>query len=244
MSIFAWYGYEGSLYKRAKTLTDIGFSSLSLWWEREDGKSAEENLKILRDMGLNIDLVHLPYFPGGFWGKEKLPFEEAFLRALNELHSGEIARAVFHPTSIKELDLAIDQEGLELIYRLYQRAKILGVDLLVENLREDPHLFTLLENFDLGLCLDTGHLGISGNEKRLKKYFPRVRALHLHDNDGKSDLHLIPGDGILPLKTWLKDLPKGVEYHLEINRGLSEVYKDYNEVEYLTRAKKSLSLLE
>lgn len=71
-----------------------------------------------------------------------------------------------------------------------------------------------------------------------------MRALHLHDNDGKSDLHLIPGDGILPLNTWLKDLPKGVEYHLEINRGLSEVYKDYNEVEYLTRAKKSLSLLE
>lgn len=172
MSIFAWYGYEGSLYKRAKTLTDIGFSSLSLWWEREDGKSAEENLKILRDMGLNIDLVHLPYFPGGFWGKEKLPFEEAFLRALNELHSGEIARAVFHPTSIKELDLAIDQEGLELFYRLYQRAKILGVDLLIENLREDPHLFTLLENFDLGLVLIQAILAYQEMRRGLRNIFP------------------------------------------------------------------------
>lgn len=244
MSIFAWYGYEGSLYKRAKTLADIGFSSVSLWWEEEDGKSPEENLKNLRDMGLNIDLVHLPYFPGGLWGKEKKPFEEAFLRALYELHSGEIAQAVFHPTSIKELDLAIDQEGLELLYRLYHRAKILGVNLLLENLQKDPHLFTLLENFDLDLCLDTGHLGISGNYKKLRKYFPRISALHLHDNDGKKDLHLIPGDGILPLNIWLKELPKGVDYHLEINRGLSSFYKDYTEAEYLTRAKESLSLLE
>lgn len=243
MSIFAWYGYEGSLHKRALALKERGFSSLSLWWEEEDNKSPEENLQSLRRLDMKIELVHLPYFPGGLWGGQKRLFEEAFLRSLEQLHRGEIPLVVFHPTSFEELELPLDEGGLELAYKLGQRARVLGINLAVENLQQDPHLFGLLESLDIALCLDTGHMGISGNYEGLKKYFHRIKALHLHDNDGKKDLHLIPGDGVLPLDKWLKQVPQGLDYHLEINRGLSDYYEGYDERGYLERAKKSLSIL-
>ena len=34
----------------------------------------------------------------------------------------------------------------------------------------------------------------------------RMGHLHLVDNDGQSDSHLLPGDGIMPLKQILRDM--------------------------------------
>lgn len=243
MSIFAWYGYEGTLTQRAALLMESGFFSLSLWWEKEDHCDPEANVKALRRLGVSIDLVHLPYYPGGLWGEEHGLYEEAFLLSLEELHKSEIPLAVFHPSALAEVELPVCERGLEVMHRLSARAKTLGLELAAENLYRDPHLFALLDHVDIGLCLDTGHLGLSGNAPRLKAYFPRIKALHLHDNDGKQDLHLIPGDGVLPLGEWLRDVPGNVAYHLEINRGLSHRYGDCEERIYLKRARQSLLFL-
>ena len=148
MSIFAWYGYEGSLIQRAKTLKKAGFSSLSLWWEREDNKSPDENLETLRSLGIKTELIHMPYFPGGLWGGEQELFEKAFLSVINELHKAEISLAVFHPTTFEELELPVSEMGLEIAYRLFCRAKEMGISLVAENLQRDPHLFSLLEYFN------------------------------------------------------------------------------------------------
>lgn len=48
-----------------------------------------------------------------------------------------------------------------------------------------------------GLCLDTGHLLLLG--KNFRTYIPvvgkRIKALHIHDNDGRKDCHLAPLTG-------------------------------------------------
>ena len=48
-----------------------------------------------------------------------------------------------------------------------------------------------------GLCLDTGHLLLLG--KDFRNYIPllgkRIKALHIHDNDGRVDRHLAPMTG-------------------------------------------------
>lgn len=50
-----------------------------------------------------------------------------------------------------------------------------------------------------GLCLDTGHLNVL--RKNVREYIRllggRIRALHIHDNDGVGDQHLIPFAGTL-----------------------------------------------
>ncbi len=48
-----------------------------------------------------------------------------------------------------------------------------------------------------GLCMDTGHLNLL--RKNLRTYVPilgkRIKALHIHDNDGASDAHMAPYTG-------------------------------------------------
>jgi sugar phosphate isomerase/epimerase len=50
---------------------------------------------------------------------------------------------------------------------------------------------------DAGVCLDTGHAFITNHSpvKVLDAIRERLLTLHVHDNDGKQDLHQIPGEG-------------------------------------------------
>jgi len=79
----------------------------------------------------------------------------------------------------------------------------LGIKAAVENLPWQSHadglVDTLLAEFDekfLGFCFDSGHAFIMKQEHLLEKHIGRLIVTHLHDNDGKADQHLLPGEGI------------------------------------------------
>jgi sugar phosphate isomerase/epimerase len=57
----------------------------------------------------------------------------------------------------------------------------------------------LIQNTQVKACLDTGHLNLMGNELEdaINRLGESLGALHLSENDGKADLHLLPGDGNL-----------------------------------------------
>ncbi|MBN2395146.1 MAG: sugar phosphate isomerase/epimerase [Candidatus Atribacteria bacterium] len=68
----------------------------------------------------------------------------------------------------------------------------------------------------LGICLDTGHYLLNhksdknnfelGEEKiNLPQYLMHI---HIHDNDGRKDLHLLPGEGCFPWSLFLNYLSK------------------------------------
>ncbi len=50
-----------------------------------------------------------------------------------------------------------------------------------------------------GLCLDTGHLNLVNErfQEYSQKLGGRIKALHIHDNNGMSDLHLAPYSGTI-----------------------------------------------
>jgi sugar phosphate isomerase/epimerase len=86
---------------------------------------------------------------------------------------------------------------------LVEWAERLKVPLLLENVwEEDPELHRkLFEEIDspwFGFCLDVGHQH-SFSRTPLKEWLdasaPRLREIHLHDNDGSFDLHLPVGEG-------------------------------------------------
>jgi len=71
--------------------------------------------------------------------------------------------------------------------------------LCVENMWETPieTFFTLMDAMSspqIAICLDTGHLHVSkGNPELFIRYAgPRLKALHIADNDGSKDQHLMP----------------------------------------------------
>lgn len=80
-------------------------------------------------------------------------------------------------------------------------AKKLNVRIAVENMESDDFgvLTALMNEYDeslLGLCYDSGHGNIDGRGlDNLEKAKERLIALHLHDNDGMNDQHIIPFAG-------------------------------------------------
>ncbi len=84
-----------------------------------------------------------------------------------------------------------------------------NVRICVENLFDFPGEY-MLEAWDrlfsrypeefLGLCYDAGHANMIWGQQApeiLQRYKERIFAVHLHDNDGKGDGHLIPGEGTI-----------------------------------------------
>jgi len=86
-------------------------------------------------------------------------------------------------------------------------ARQAGVRLLLENIISSgtrvQKLLELLDEIDpaqeVGLCVDLGHAHVEGNVvAELRLALPRLAHLHVHDNDGRQDAHLAPGQGSIP----------------------------------------------
>jgi sugar phosphate isomerase/epimerase len=83
-------------------------------------------------------------------------------------------------------------------------ARALGVRIAVENLNDTGHwaiIAHILESYApdyVGLCYDSGH-GNKGEDglSHLERLGDRLIAVHLHDNNGLADQHLIPFTGTL-----------------------------------------------
>nr|MBN2276779.1 sugar phosphate isomerase/epimerase [candidate division Zixibacteria bacterium] len=99
----------------------------------------------------------------------------------------------------------------------------------IENLpREDGSWICarLLDRFDrsrLGFCYDSSHENFSGPPFHLlEKYYDRMITCHLSDNHGRSDEHLIPGDGIIDwerLSQYFEKVPNLKSILFEVGTG-------------------------
>ena len=87
------------------------------------------------------------------------------------------------------------------------RCRELGIMCVLEN--KLPHLLfgntsdilwilDAISTSEIGACLDTGHATIAGDIfTLLHKLAGHLRIIHAHDNDGHSDIHRTPGDGVI-----------------------------------------------
>jgi sugar phosphate isomerase/epimerase len=58
----------------------------------------------------------------------------------------------------------------------------------------------------LGICFDAGHANTAGNTDEWLALADRFVNVHLHDNRGERDEHLVLGEGTVPLAKILKAL--------------------------------------
>jgi sugar phosphate isomerase/epimerase len=110
----------------------------------------------------------------------------------------------------------------------YAEAK--GVRLALENLssgytREPDRLVALMGELDstnVGVVIDTGHRSLSGDPAAALRTVGRhLITLHLHDNHGERDEHLLPGQGAIDwvdVMQALRDIDYGGEFMYEIGR--------------------------
>jgi sugar phosphate isomerase/epimerase len=85
---------------------------------------------------------------------------------------------------------------------------------LLENLWEPTpqHLCALLEKVDspqLGVCLDVGHVNVFSSSSYgdwFAALGDRIGYMHVHDNHGTRDEHLVPGEGTVDWRVFSDDI--------------------------------------
>jgi sugar phosphate isomerase/epimerase len=168
-----------------------------------------------RDSELTLHSLHSPMYTDEIWGRSgpQTHINITDLDKSRRIHwVGEIKRAI-EIAEVVPFRYLIQHLGVggqefseyaieaafgsleELIIFAGQR----GVEILLENtpneLADAEHLqlFNSMTHLNLKYVFDTGHAHIgAGIAHEFAIMKPRIRSLHVHDNDGKEDQHLFP----------------------------------------------------
>lgn len=146
---------------------------------------------------------------------ESKPVVETLKNWLDLFEAIGIKSAVLHCDGMYDSNFSLEEKRERNAAVLRQLTDYLkGKDLVIclENLREfcenaDELLWYInkLGSENLGICLDTGHLNISqfgDQEAFIKKAGKHLKALHIADNEGERDQHMMPfGRGTVDIET-------------------------------------------
>jgi len=144
----------------------------------------------------------------------------------------ELYEAIGIENAVLHCDSLIEQQGLteaeiydrnvEVLTQIQEKTKGMKIRICLENLRgicrDADSLVSIVDRLDpdrFGICLDTGHLNIGGGKQRefILKAGHRLHALHIADNEGQSDQHMMPfGRGNVDFAEVVAAL-REVDYH-------------------------------
>lgn len=199
-------------------------------------EKAEKIRKMAEDEGLTINQCHAPFRfnysdPAGFGYATKM-----LRRSLEVAGIMGAKNVIVHPLHYrryKENATFVHFENVKLFQSLIPAAEECGVTICAENMWQwnadhtkalpdecafpDEFAFLVDEvgGSNFGACLDLGHAALTAEDvgwttaefiRKLGK--KRLKALHVHDNDGVSDLHTAPYLGTMDWDEITKALKK------------------------------------
>ena len=239
------------------SIKNAGFKNVFLqWYNRDDLEvSQEKQLEYARKVGLNVVFVHLRYKRiNDIWNKDidASDVVEEYIHDLEVCKKNGINLVIMHLTS-KMVAPEYNEIGLERLRKIINKAEELGIYIAFENTKIRGYLeyvFGNIKSDNIGLCYDAGHCHAHFDDEFNYEFFKdRIFAVHLHDNHGQLDEHLLPFDGTI---NWehviekLKDCNYNSYVTLELsyrrdylNMSSDEFYK-----EGYKRGEKLLSLFE
>jgi len=218
------FAYEPLRFEHLKEAADAGFGKIELWAMTPHFDTGDEaKLKALKDwladLSLEAPSFHAPFYVDlseareGRWLSLAAPDKDAreaaidkTIQALRAFRPFGARVVVIHPSAPGEAGDGDTYEALEAsIARLLPLAEELDVVWALENIpsalgRAEPlaGFVARIGHPRLRICIDTGHALITeGQNTRsaIERLMPFCVAAHLHDNDGRNDAHLIPGEG-------------------------------------------------
>lgn len=213
---FKMHGYNYS---------EISFEHAYMLMERGDIKKAGEDFKKFAcDIGVDISQGHLSY-------EAKLckPEGMEFLKKQIDLFQVMgVKNAVLHCDSLtwKEAPLSDDEkikENEKALSEILDYVKGTDMVICLENLissnfvnNVDGILYFInkFNSPNLGICLDTGHLNLRDKDQVnfIRKAGKHIKALHLADNQGVNDQHLMPfGCGGVDFASVIREM-KALDY--------------------------------
>ncbi len=240
LSVWSSYYYELSpedamreFKAHGYNFCEVSFEHACVLMNRGDIKKAGMEFgNFARDLGMELSQGHLSY-------EAKLcqPEGREFLKKQIDLFLAMgVKNAVLHCDALKwsEENLSAEQkieENCKAIGELLDYIKGSDMVICLENLISTDFvnsvdgLMYFMERFNsknLGICLDTGHLNLRDKDQVnfIRKAGKHIKALHLADNEGQRDQHLMPyGCGRVDFVSVIREMKAlGYEglYNLEI----------------------------
>ena len=236
------YTKDTPFEKRIELIKNAGFKSVMLFWNGSD--VFQDELMCVKENGLRIENVHAPFhMMNNLWTDEN-PMDSLIKLhgAIDSCHNFAIKTLVVHPTDTTAPP-PVSECGKTYFKGLIRYAKSLNVDLAFENIECPEYLDTIFGECDdtnVKLCYDLGHENcFSKGSDVLSKYGSRLKALHIHDNDGTADQHAIPFDGNIDMQRFVSKL-KELDYYgvisLEVMRCRSSLYDGMTDEQFLAKA--------
>ena len=218
------FAREPLRFGHLKDAAEAGFRKIELWamtphFDVSDAPRLRTLERWLDDLSLSAPSLHAPFYSDlseakkGRWLSLSAPDAETraaalekTTRAMRALRPLGARIAVLHPGAPAKAGEGDGWEALEeSLARLLPLAEELDAVLALENIpaalgRAEP-LAGFVERVGhprLKICIDAGHALLTEGERvrgAVERMAPLCAAAHLHDNDGRSDAHLIPGEG-------------------------------------------------
>lgn len=190
-----------------------GFQNVFIqWYNKEWNPTQEEQLKYIREKGLNVIFAHLGYKNiNDLWLENEVGDElvEGYKNDIKICKENNIPMVVMHLTSKSEAP-KYNETGLKRLKEIVDYAQELNIKVAFENTKIKGYLDYVIENIDnenVGICFDSGHYHVHFNDDLdFPKFKDRIFAVHLHDNDQSDDLHLMPFEGTLDWEETIKNL--------------------------------------
>ena len=199
-----------------------------------DREFARPYLEASKKYGLDNFQAHAP-FPSLVWGLGD-EYNDGIIEVLKKTIAAcdyvNCRNLVIHPFYYS-FEHAMDPEtekktNLERYSMLIPEAKKYGVNILLENMFSKynnkryesccsiadtaclyiDELNRIASQDIFGFCMDTGHLHLLGKDQYnfMMKLGKRIRAFHVHDNDGASDQHIAPYMGTIVWDRFIQGL--------------------------------------
>jgi len=253
LNIFTFFSHPMPFAERFRLIKQAGFDGVSLWWGDDDTDQDHElQPDLARAAGLAIENVHMPFFgSNNLWNDS--PMGEFVLRqhlqCIDDCAVHGIPAMVMHAVFGGVLPL-INELGITRFWAIANHAEKRGINVAVENLREtNLHAAYVLEHIDaprLGLCYDSGHWHACKDKSPqfdfLTRFGHRLMALHLHDNHGENDDHMLPFNGTINWSTDMRNVANtgriAVPTTLEFNVDYEGLSPEEHLAEAYTRLKK------
>ncbi len=222
LGISTWSLLNLDVSSAVKTIGDAGFDYVELWGEIPHAYPEWADMRRLKDTLSSYDLIltaHAPFTdlnPATLFEPVKGAIERTlkdFMRFATDLG---VSVVTIHPGSVhNEAMVPRSIESCMAIMRSLVKEADGTVALSIENQAKGRSKYhhplgnsvdavaSLLSQVEgTKFTLDTGHAHASGIEplSLSKRFAERLREIHLSDNQGESDDHLIPGRGTARLK--------------------------------------------